>query len=334
MTDRTGSVDFGALVISLDFELHWGVRDHAQADGPYRANLIGVWKAVPAMLELFARREIAVTWATVGMLFADSREERELFAPAQRPAYADPGLDPYREPTGDSERDDPLHYAPSLIARIARTAHQEIGTHTFAHFYCLEPGQTEGDFRADLTSALRIAHAKEHQINSIVFPRNQHNPAYDPALVDAGIETYRGVAPGWSNRAGVRADQHPTRRAVRLLESVFPWGPARDIAWPGMRRPSGLYDVAASAFLRPVGLGGRAGDALRFSRLANAIRAAAERRTVFHLWWHPHNFGLRLEENLAFLTRLLDVFERCRDCRGMRSLTMLDTARTARAAGL
>ena len=31
----------GALVVSLDFELHWGVRDHVSPSDPYVANLLG-----------------------------------------------------------------------------------------------------------------------------------------------------------------------------------------------------------------------------------------------------------------------------------------------------
>jgi len=51
----------GALVISLDFELHWGVRDRLSAEGPYRANLLGARAAVPRMLALFEKYGVAVT---------------------------------------------------------------------------------------------------------------------------------------------------------------------------------------------------------------------------------------------------------------------------------
>ena len=66
----------GALVISLDFELHWGVRDSRTLDS-YRANLLGVRQAIPAMLELFAARGIHATWATVGILFCRNKKELE-----------------------------------------------------------------------------------------------------------------------------------------------------------------------------------------------------------------------------------------------------------------
>ncbi|MGO9344664.1 MAG: polysaccharide deacetylase family protein, partial [Acidimicrobiales bacterium] len=174
----------GAFVISLDFELHWGVRDHLAADGPYQSNLLGVRQAIPAMLDLFGAYDIKATWATVGFLFCDNRGEVERYAPTARPAYTRPGLSPYEEPLGQDEAEDPIHFAPTLIDLIAATPGQEIATHTFSHFYCLEQGQDPETFRADLESAISVARKRGIELRSIVFPRNQFNPAYGAVLRD------------------------------------------------------------------------------------------------------------------------------------------------------
>ena len=50
-------------------------------------------------------------------------------------------------------------------------------------------------------------------------------------------------------------------------------------------------------------------------------RAAKESR-LYHLWWHPHNFGLHPERNLAHLRRILDRFRQLRDDYGMESKSM------------
>ena len=55
-----------SLVISLDFELMWGVFDTIGAR--YTENLSGALEAVPLLLELFAKNEISATWASVGLL--------------------------------------------------------------------------------------------------------------------------------------------------------------------------------------------------------------------------------------------------------------------------
>src|SRR5262245_13071649 len=68
MSPSQNTPAFGALVISLDFELHWGVRDKRPVDGSYRENLLGAREAIPRMLDLFEEFGIAATWATVGFL--------------------------------------------------------------------------------------------------------------------------------------------------------------------------------------------------------------------------------------------------------------------------
>jgi hypothetical protein len=59
-----------SLIISLDFELFWGVRDK-RTIGNYGRNILGVREALPAMLALFRDYGIRATWATVGLLLFD-----------------------------------------------------------------------------------------------------------------------------------------------------------------------------------------------------------------------------------------------------------------------
>ncbi|MET0962984.1 MAG: hypothetical protein ABWY05_09230 [Noviherbaspirillum sp.] len=56
-----------AFVISLDFELLWGIADSA-ALAAYGPNVDGEWEAVPAMLALFRGYAVNATGATVGMV--------------------------------------------------------------------------------------------------------------------------------------------------------------------------------------------------------------------------------------------------------------------------
>ena len=59
------------------------------------------------------------------------------------------------------------------------------------------------------------------------------------------------------------------------------------------------------------------------------MRLAAVEKKIFHLWWHPHDFGLCTDENFAFLRKIMKAFVDCRDRHGMRSLTMAEAARAA-----
>ena len=35
---------------------------------------------------------------------------------------------------------------------------------------------------------------------------------------------------------------------------------------------------------------------------------AAKNKKLFHLWWHPHNFGINLKENIHFLEKILGYY--------------------------
>ena len=318
--------DFGALVISLDFELHWGVRDKCPIDGAYRENLLGARKAIPRILDLFEEFDVAATWATVGFLFAESRREREAFSPSTRPQYADSRLDPYSEPTGNGENDDPLHYAPGLINQIASRRKQEIATHTFSHYYCLEPGETPDAFVADLRSAVAIAKHHGIDVRSMVFPRNQFRAGYQRFLKDAGIVCYRGTEKNWMHRPRPRSEETLVVRGPRLLDHYVSLSGSNVVPWSEIVQPDGLCDVRSSMFLRPYSVRRKGLESARLRRIAGGIEAAAEQRGIFHLWWHPHNFGAQTDANLDFLRGVLDIFSQCRKAHGMQSLSMAEVA--------
>lgn len=323
---------YGALVISLDFELHWGVRDLEAADGGYRRSLLGVWSAIPQMLRVFGEYGVAATWATVGFLFARDSGELRRYSPAIRPQYSNPLLDPYREPVGEDERSDPLHFAPSLIAQVQAAPRQEIGTHTFSHYYCLEAGQTRAEFRADLRAASAIMRTHGITVRSVVFPRNQHNPTYDGVLKELNVAAYRGAQRTSAHRARSSEDDRLHRRASRLADSYLGTSGAHVIEWSSIPQSNGLCDVAGTIFLRPYSPRLRHLELLRRRQITQSICDAARRNAVVHIWWHPHNFGRNTAENIAFLRSWLDVYAACRERYDMRSLTMAEAADAAVAA--
>src|SRR5689334_12175500 len=84
----------GRLVVSLDFELYWGLR-HLKRVLDYSSNMIGARTAVPSLLELFDEFDIHATWATVGFLFLDGTRALSSSAPALNPHYSNSRLSPY-----------------------------------------------------------------------------------------------------------------------------------------------------------------------------------------------------------------------------------------------
>jgi peptidoglycan/xylan/chitin deacetylase (PgdA/CDA1 family) len=314
------------LVISLDFELYWGVRDRRTL-ASYRENLEGVHEAVPALLALFEGRGIHATWATVGFVCLDSFDEVLDRAPTLRPGYRRRELCPYIyvEEQRTRSRGDKCHFAPELVRRIAATPHQEIGTHTLSHFCCLEDPGDVAAFEADLAAAIAVARDKLGlAVTSLVFPRNQLSPAHVATAERAGITAVRGNPASRLYAPRRDGDETLWRRGGRFLDAYVPV--SRRLSRP-LGRDGGVVDVPATRFLRPWSPRLRRLEALRVRRIQSEIRAAAGRGDVYHLWWHPHNFGVHLAENLAVLEAVLDTFEELRAAARMQSLHMGEAAR-------
>lgn len=318
----------GTFTISLDFELLWGVRDK-RTISEYGANILGVREVVPYLLNNFSRFGVHCTWATVGLLFFDRKEELIEFIPDTKPEYADAALSPYPaiEDIGDTEREDPYHYALSLIQRIMTHDGQEIGTHTFSHYYCLEEGQTVDAFRADLAAARAAANRIGIELKSLVFPRNQFNAEYLKICSDAGIITFRGNQDSWSYSALPSKEDCQVRRGYRLVDSYL--NLSGHHCYLPEADPSELLNIRASRFLRPVSMHLRAIEGARLRRIKEGMSHAARTGTVYHLWWHPHNFGADLEANARFLDEILAHYHALSERDGMRSLTMGELAETS-----
>lgn len=319
----------GALVVSLDFELHWGVRDWAAADGPYLGNLLGARAVIPRILDLFEEYDVAATWATVGFLFASSRSEIERFSPRLRPRYARAELSPYGERIGDTEEADPLHLAGSLVDRIVVTPRQEVASHTFSHYYCLEVGADAESFRSDLESALAIARHKGVELTTLVFPGNQFNPDFLGVVSELGFRCYRGDQRSWIYRPRQRGAQPLWLRVARLADSYVNLIGHSVVGWDEVIDSNGLANVPAGRFLRPYAPALARLEPLRRRRIERQMEEAARSRRIFHIWWHPHNFGRDQEENLSMLRAILSKFATLRDRYGMQSLTMCDVAELA-----
>lgn len=309
----------GQFVISLDFELLWGVRDHADRDS-YGKNVLGARDAVPKMLELFAENGIRATWATVGFLFCESKEELLASLPGELPTYSNPRLSnfSYLDEIGKDERSDPYYFAPSLISEIHQTPGQEIGTHTLSHYYCLEDGQSLSAFEADIVAAKKLASARDIELRSIVFPRNQFAAEHLTVCAKHGITHYRGNPSPWAYRAAKGAEQTSMRRALRLLDAYS--GVLGSQAFEAISgEPT---DVPASRFLRPCAGRLTAFHPLHIATIKRGMTAAARAGKGYHLWWHPHNFGQNLEGNLDGLSQIIRHFATLRDRFGMKSLAM------------
>lgn len=277
----------GKIVVSIDFELRWGVHDiyGLDIDG-YRANLENCRFAVNQTLEMFKTRNIRATWATVGAIGLDNwndyfntvksqpKYKRKKFFISEK--YAD--IDPKGE----------LHFAPDLVRKIIETSGQELASHTFSHVYCREEGFMLSDFVNDSECFSKIFNSKFHIIpKSIVFPRNQTK--FIEHLKNINIEIYRG-------KKEYLFESKIGEKFQNILEVLLP-----------MKIPSSKVSgslTRGDLFVRfdlPIHLW-----KLQLRKLKYCLEHLGK-DGICHIWWHPHNVGPNLTLGLARFEELFDL---------------------------
>jgi len=310
----------GIFSVSLDYELYWGSHDKKTLK-EYGANLRGVIKAIERMLELFDKYEIHATWATLGFLFAHDIEELKVLSPKKIPSYHNTNLNPYKYISDSDYLESFAHFAPETINKIRNQKNQEIGTHTFSHYYCLEEGQTSEEFACDIEAVIKTSRKNGMIIKSLVFPRNQSNNEYLSILNEYGITSYRGNEKGWMYKAENGSDEHLIKRAVRLIDSYLDISGSNSYHLKSINTET-PYNIPSSRFLRPISKSLSKFENIRKQRIIKSLTQAAKNQEVFHLWWHPHNFGVNTDENIEFLDAILSSFRDMKMQYGMRSLNM------------
>jgi hypothetical protein len=261
------------------------------------------------------------------MLFHDSKNSLIEFSPELKPSYELSNLSAYnfieQGQIGNSEDDDPLHFGGSLIKQIINKPFQELASHTFSHYYCNEAGQTVEQFTADLQAAQKSAHLYEKKLRSLVFPRNQFNEEYLRACFSEGFIAVRDNPRDWF--WNIESTQHESlwKRLNRGVDAYFPIGRKNTYTVESLQYRPGLpVCIPASRLLRPYRRQELFLNNLKIARINLEMDRAANNGEIYHLWWHPHNFGHYPKESLIALKKILDNFSRCRDRYGMRSLNM------------
>jgi peptidoglycan/xylan/chitin deacetylase (PgdA/CDA1 family) len=308
-------------VISLDFELHWGRFDKISARDN-KAYYQMARNAVPRLLKMFEAYSISCTWATVGMLLLSDREEWMRNLPRHQAEYQAAKYSAYHWYERE-EVDGSILFAPELVGKILEYQGQELGCHTFSHYYTMENGNCAESFSEDLQMAKKIVKDKlGAEMSSLVFPRNQYD---ENAISIASREGFTAVRtnPGdWYWRA---PHQHQLLKKVfRSTDALLPLGEKSSYPISSILPlvPGEPYRIPASRFFRPYQPMLPQLNQWKLKRIKEEMTAAAERGEVYHLWWHPHNHGSHPEETFWELEHVLKHFETLYVKKGMKSANM------------
>lgn len=313
----------GTFCISLDFELHWGCFERMTLDEAEQVYFKNTRELIPVKLDLFSAYDTHVTWAIVGMLYHHNVDEWNRSLPSTIPTFTNPKASAYEwiKKHGFLNETDPCHFAPDLIQKIKATPHQEIATHTYAHYFCLEEGQTREQFREDLEIAVRIAQEDGSDIKSLVFPRNQFNPDYLSVCKEVGITAVRSSPNIWYWKYATGSTFK--EKFFRAGDAYIKMQPIKPITlndidvhtnMPLLLPSTRLYRAWQPKY--------KIQNYFKLRRILNEMTEAARKGYYYHLWWHPHNFGYHPHQCLEELEQILEHYKKLSKQYGFKSMTM------------
>lgn len=295
----------GFFVLSLDFETMWGsigskdiqsfaLRTAKEKEIFYKVN------------ELFNEYGIHSTWAIVGAMACKTKEET--ISHLKNDIYYKKWNISIKDFIENAPTD---YFLSNLINKLSLEKNVEIASHTFTHSYFLDDSLSCDDLENELSVSKRIL-SSYGEIKTIIFPRNQINPNVFPLM-----EKY--------DYSIMRANQKRLFKNNRYLEyfnSIFP------ITNKTSYSPNKLFvdeynilNIPASLFLRFR----KKNDfihKLQIRRVKKEMRKSAKRGLVFHLWFHPHNLGLDVDNGINGLRQIFDFYSKMNEKHSYKSVNM------------
>ena len=171
-----------------------------------------------------------------------------------------------------------------------------------------------------MRAARAIAESKGYDVTSVILPRNQCEPEYTEVLRKVGFTAYRDEENDWIHE---KIKFRPLLRALRLLDVYVP------LTGQGGYVPkceNGIWNLVGSRMYKPIFRPLEFLEGLKLRRIKDQMLHAAKNDLTFHLWWHPHNIGIRTEEHLRQLEEIFRYYTELKETYGMRSLNMGEAA--------
>jgi hypothetical protein len=272
------------LIVSIDFELRWGVLDRLEDNiEQYKSNIMSVHKTLPWMLKIFEERGISATWATVGAIGCEDWKEFEEVRPKLEPSYANEKLKYVNEFNQTLDPEGELYFAPQLIRNIIQTPQQELGTHTFGHIYGTEAHVSYDEFKSDLLVARNFLKDKFGILTqSLVYPRNQ--VIYEEKLIEDNIISYYRGNENVSHMSAKNQKEKILWNRIKILSDALNPFVSHKYTINEIEnnniRSSAMFRIYLSEYLRKIHL----------AKLKSNIKHLGDNE-MYHIWYHPHNLG-------------------------------------------
>ena len=311
----------GLFIMSLDFEGQWGsIGGHT--DSQLYAFAERVRKnpvVIPRLRSLFDKYGIHCTWAVVGAMLCRDKEE-VLSLLDKDVVYKSWGISIMDYIKGI--KDNSLYFFPDLIDTVKNTSNQEIGSHTFTHFYANEAGVSVEMLQQEMELSRKVLSELGVEAKTLIMPRNQVEGLDEEVLNKTGFTIVRGRGNGPLKPKIVKKVVQFADAYLPLVKRTYPI----DIICNGERN-----NVKASILFRPYLKKLGFMEPLKLWRIKLAMKKAAERGECFHLWFHPHNVANNMDRNFATLESVFKYYNHLNKKYGFRSVTMSECAALAKS---
>lgn len=303
----------GIFTISIDFEFAWGYVDFTLAKSD-KKRIEGEVEITKRILALFDKYNIPAAWAIVGhLLEKDCRWQNGLpHADFPRPVREEEKKDWFWAHPPQGERGVLWFDDADLIFRIknARAGH-EIASHSYAHVIYGGKGVNRAAVKKDIKSAKRVHDENGLPFYSFVFPRNCEGGL--EFLKQNGIICFRSDSRKWFYCA-----PGALKKILHLADYFLPFAPTH---LPQERL--GITDIPDSMlFLSRRGLRNIIPPACIIKKAFSGLKRAADKKEIFHFWFHPSNFSFQTEKQFYVFEEILKKADALRKEGKLEILTM------------
>lgn len=295
-----------ALFISLDFELLWGAYG-LRTSKKFKKNVLTGKKAIPSIIQILNKYNVESTWACVGALALDNKNKLVTEFEYIDPKYPDlKSFKNYFKDVGNSEEDDPLHFGKQVIEEHLLSDKIELASHSFTHLRYLDQENREDVFDKDTYVSKKVLESiQKKQIETNIFPKNQYSLQALKLLKDRQFLSYRPSTffSGKRSTAGTKEESF-SFKIKRILKETIPNSNQGEYTF----QPHAQY---VTRFLRP--FKSKMLSYYQLNIIKSELHFCALNQIDYHLWWHPHNFGINPKLSILQLETLLQYFDSLRD---------------------
>lgn len=172
----------------------------------------------------------------------------------------------------------------------------------------------------DLQAAQKIAQENFGiTLQSLVFPRNQFKKSYLAIAKQNGIKVVRSNPDVWFWKLKIKGIGF-----IRAIDTLLPISKTLTFDNTFYSHSDLIVSLPASRFLRPYRVKEKIIQKIKVHRIKKEMLYAARHNRNYHLWWHPHNFGYSLEENMEMLTIILTYYKELNVKYGFISKNMME----------